>query len=92
MPEAGRARCGSVCLECVVCFRALHVWRVRGGRAVGADACWSWIVGRDDVACVSRLSVCLAHLVSFELLPSACLGVAEVLPVMVPMLLRWMRV
>ena len=46
-----------------------------------------WIVGRDGVMCVSCLSACLAHLVCVELLPSACLGDAVVLPVMVPILL-----
>ena len=70
-----------------MCFRALRAWRVCGGRVTGGEACWSWIVGRDDVVCVSCLSACLAHLVCVELLPSVCLGVASVLPVMVPTLL-----
>ena len=51
---------------------------------MGGEACWSWIVGRDGVVCVSCLLACSAHLVCVELLLCACSGVAEALPVVVP--------
>ena len=49
-----------------------------------------WVVRTSHV--VSCLFVCAAHLLSVGLLPCACVGVSEVLPVMVPRLLFGMRV